>query len=142
MRRRPSTRAKRRRYLASVVVALTALPLLAHVERGTAASAAAVTEVTVAPTADARVLAAYPTTNFGSLSRLDVDNPGEQSFLRFDLTGVSGTVQRATLRLFVRNGSANGPSIYPIRLSIRLWWRRTKSEAPCAPTSSFQPRSS
>ena len=98
------------RFVASLVVALTALPVLAHVERG--AAAAATTEVTVAPMADARVLAAYPTTNFGSVSRLDVDSPGEQSFLRFDLTGVSGTVQRATLRLFVRNGSSNGPSLY------------------------------
>ncbi len=97
------------RYLASLVVVLTALPVLGHLQRD---AAAATTEVTVAPMADARVLAAYPTTNFGSVSRLDVDSPGEQSFLRFDLTGVSGTVQRATLRLFVRNGSSNGPSLY------------------------------
>ena len=68
--------------------------------------------MTVAPVADARVLEANPTTNYGSLSRLDVDNPGEQSYLRFAVNGVSGTVQRATLRFFVRNGSSNGPSLY------------------------------
>ena len=103
----------RRRYLSSLVVALTALPVLAHVELNTAAGAALnATEVTVAAVADARVLEASPTTNYGSLSRLDVDSPGEQSYLRFDVNGVSGTVQRATLRFFVRNGSSNGPSLY------------------------------
>jgi hypothetical protein len=102
----------RRRYLSSLVVALIALPALAHVDLTTAAGAAASTDVTVAPVADARVLEANPTTNYGSLSRLDVDNPGEQSYLRFAVSGVSGTVQRATLRFFVRNGSSNGPSLY------------------------------
>ena len=70
------------------------------------------TQVVVGAVADARVLEASPTTNYGSLSRLDVDNPGEQSHLRFNVSGVSGAVQRATLRLFVRNGSSNGPSLY------------------------------
>ncbi|MET0727277.1 MAG: DNRLRE domain-containing protein [Acidimicrobiales bacterium] len=79
-------------------------------ETGTAAPTA--TDVTVGATADARVLQASPTTNYGSLARLDVDSPGEQSHLRFAVSGVSGAVQRATLRLFVRNGSSNGPSLY------------------------------
>jgi hypothetical protein len=103
----------RRRYLATLVVAVTSLPVLAHAEPSTAASAApSATVVAVAAVADARVLEASPTTNYGSLSRLDVDSPGEQSYLRFDVSGVSGAVQRATLRLFVRNGSSNAPSLY------------------------------
>jgi hypothetical protein len=37
---------------------------------------------------------------------------GEESYIRFAVTGVTGAVQNATLRLFVNNGSSNGPSIY------------------------------
>jgi hypothetical protein len=68
--------------------------------------------VTFVPVADARVLAASPTTNYGTLTRLDADSPGEESYIRFTVSGVSGTIQNATLRLFVTNGSSNGPSIY------------------------------
>ena len=112
--RRPlAVRGKRRRCLSALVVALTALPVLAQAELVTAADAApSATQVFVGAVADARVLEASPTTNYGSLSRLDVDNPGQQSYLRFNVSGVSGAVQRATLRLFVRNGSSNGPSLY------------------------------
>lgn len=53
-----------------------------------------------------------PTTNYGTGTRLDVDNPGEESYLRFTVSGVTGTVQNARLRLWVTNGSSNGPSLY------------------------------
>jgi len=62
--------------------------------------------------ADARVAEANPTTNYGTASKLNVDSPGEQSYIRFTVTGISGTVQNATLRLFVTNGSSDGPGIY------------------------------
>jgi len=53
-----------------------------------------------------------PDTNDGTLTRLDVDDPGEESYIRFNVSGVTGTIQSATLRLWVTNGSSNGPSIY------------------------------
>jgi len=62
--------------------------------------------------ADARVLEINPTINYGTLNRLDVDSPGEESYIRFTVSGVTGAVQNATLRLFVTDGSSNGPSIY------------------------------
>jgi hypothetical protein len=68
--------------------------------------------MTLAAVEDARVLQSNPTTNYGTLTRLDVDSPGEESYIRFIVTGVTGTVQSATLRLFVTNGSSNGPSLY------------------------------
>jgi hypothetical protein len=68
--------------------------------------------VTLGAEADARVLSSSPNTNYGTLSRLDVDSPGEESYIRFTVSGVSGPVQNATLRLFVSNGSTNGPSLY------------------------------
>jgi len=70
------------------------------------------TGITLAAAADARVLQSNPTTNYGTLNRLDVDNPGQESYIRFTVSGVNGTIQSATLQLFVTNGSSNGPSLY------------------------------
>jgi hypothetical protein len=70
------------------------------------------TGLSLAPVADARVLQANPTTNYGLITRLDVDSPGEESYIRFTVSGVTGAIQSATLRLFVTNGTSNGPSIY------------------------------
>jgi len=58
------------------------------------------------------VLEINPTINYGTLGQLDIDSPGEESYIRFTVSGVTGTIQNATLRLFVTNGSSNGPSIY------------------------------
>ena len=58
------------------------------------------------------MLQSNPNTNYGPLSRLDVDSPGEESYIRFTVSGVSGTIQNATLRLFVSRGSSNGPGVY------------------------------
>ena len=90
-------------------------------DSGGAAGSAAITititagepsTITVSAAADPRVLEANPGTNYGTISRLDVDSPGEESYVRFSVSGVTGAVQSATLRLFVRNGSSNGPSLY------------------------------
>ncbi|MET0489027.1 MAG: DNRLRE domain-containing protein, partial [Acidimicrobiales bacterium] len=97
----------RRRYLSSVLVVVIGAGVLAL-----GAPDAVAADVVVAPVADSRVLQASPTVNTGTASRLDVDNPGEQSYLRFNVTGVTGTVESATLRLFVRNGSANAPKLF------------------------------
>ena len=78
----------------------------------TPTNTSATSVITLAAVADARVLQSNPTLNYGTLNRLDVDNPGQESYLRFTVSGVTGTVQNATLRLFVTNGSSNGPSIY------------------------------
>ena len=86
----------------------------ANIITGTSRDAAqASSTITVPAAADARVLSASPTTNHGSVSRLDVDDPGEHSYLRFNVSGVTGPVTSAVLRLYVTNGSSNGPSLYP-----------------------------
>jgi uncharacterized protein YjiK len=71
-----------------------------------------VSSLTFSPVADARVLQTSPTTNFGTQGRLEVDNPGQESFLRFTVSGLSGPIQSARLRLFATNASTNGPSLY------------------------------
>lgn len=74
---------------------------------------ATTTTVGFGPEADARTVNAYPTTNFGNGTYLESDgSPVIESLLRFSVQGVEGTVRRAVLRLYVTNGSANGPGLY------------------------------
>jgi hypothetical protein len=75
--------------------------------------------LTISPEADARVEEARPTSNFGGSTELrssGASGARVQSFLRFRVTGVPGTVYRATLRLFVLTspgaGTVDGPSLY------------------------------
>ena len=55
------------------------------------------------------------TTNYGSAISLLTDaSPDTQSFLRFALQGVNGTVSSATLRMWATNGSSPGYQVYPL----------------------------
>jgi hypothetical protein len=108
VRRHTAGTVARRRVLLSIATLAVGCGVLVQADT----ASAAVTTATFNPAADARVLQSNPTTNYGSVTRLDVDEPGEQSYLRFTVTGVVGTVQGAKLRLFVRNGSSNAPSLY------------------------------
>ena len=88
------------------------------------------TLLSLAPVADAMVRETNPQTNYGSSSRLDVDSPGEESYLRFVVSGVTGVVQRAMLRLFVTNGSSNGPALYatdPRWSESEITWQKRSS---------------
>ncbi|KFE66832.1 hypothetical protein DB31_9046 [Hyalangium minutum] len=68
---------------------------------------------TFIPIADARVDANNPATNYGGDSVLKVDaSPDYETFLRFEVSGLSGTVRRAKLRLYATDATANGPSVY------------------------------
>lgn len=75
--------------------------------------------------ADAQVSETNPTTNHGNSTSLQVDGGGapEESFIRFTVTGISGTVQSARLRVFATsNSSANGPAVYATETS----WSETE----------------
>lgn len=59
--------------------------------------------------ADARVEENFPTTNFGTQTSLRSDgSPNEMSYLRFD---VQGSPTKATLRLWVRDGTVDAPGV-------------------------------
>ena len=66
--------------------------------------------------ADAQVRQSSPDTNYGDGTTLQVDKASDteiESFIRFTVTGVSGTVQSARLRLYTTtNGTKNGPAVY------------------------------
>jgi hypothetical protein len=68
---------------------------------------------TFSATADARVEAASPTGNFGGASLLGADqSPQVESYLRFSISGVTGRVSSARLRLYATDGSSDGPRVY------------------------------
>jgi chitodextrinase len=78
----------------------------------TVTTAEAVTLHTYVPLADARVQEANPTSNFGTATALLTDaGPAVESMLRFNVSGLSGAVQSARLRLYGTNGTPDGPSV-------------------------------
>ena len=73
-----------------------------------------VRQLTFAPAADAPVYEAQPTTNFATAAlRADGGaDPDVETYLRFQVAGVSGPVQRAKLRLWATTNTADGPAVY------------------------------
>ncbi len=58
----------------------------------------------LAAVADAQVQADVPGSNFGTAKSLGVDgSPVTRSFLRFDVTGLTGAITKATLRVWRLN---------------------------------------
>ena len=77
---------------------------------------APITAFTFVTNTDAYVNQSNPSTNYGNATTLQADgasDPDLESFIRFSVTGISGTVQSARLRVYIpSNGSANGPAVY------------------------------
>jgi hypothetical protein len=65
-----------------------------------------------------------PNSNFGGGPVLGADkSPVVESFLRFNVSGVSGTVTRARLRVYVTNPTGNAPAVY--RADPNVVWSET-----------------
>jgi hypothetical protein len=65
------------------------------------------------PAADARVEQGNPATNFGLDPVLGADtSPLTEPYLRFSVSGISGSIVSAKLRLFATNGTTNGPELH------------------------------
>jgi hypothetical protein len=72
-------------------------------------------ELTFEAEADTQVREFEPEVNFGAETPLRVDggdDPTYQSYLRFTVEGVEGSVARATLRLYAETGADAGLSLY------------------------------
>ncbi len=71
--------------------------------------------LTFAPEADARAEAAQPASNFGTENRLRTDGNGtigiEESYLRFQVAGITGRVTSAKLRLRSTTDTDDGPAV-------------------------------
>lgn len=86
-----------------VVLSVLALPAVASA-----------TTVTLAPTADLRVVQATPTSNFSStyLRTVGSSTAAVQSALKFTVSGALFPLTSAKLRLYVTDASTNGPAVY------------------------------
>jgi hypothetical protein len=111
-----------RRALGLLMGLLLATGFLVAVGSGDAGSEVATT--TVKPTADAYVDGSATKTNFGKSTRLVADaSPTRQSFLRFDLSGITGPVQDARLRIHVANAvDAESPSGGSVAIVNNTTW--------------------
>jgi len=71
--------------------------------------------LTLTAIADARVSQASPTTNYGTATTLQADGgsgAAQTSFIRFNVSGLPGSIQSARLRVFcTTNGTSNGPAV-------------------------------
>jgi phosphatidylinositol-3-phosphatase len=112
-----------------VAAALAAAVGLALLDPGVASA----TTQTLTPVADAYVSESTPTTPTGSATSLYTDgSPFFRSYLRFDLSGVAGTVTKATLRVYAVTGGAAG-EVYDVHGSSDTSWSEsgiTYSNAP------------
>jgi hypothetical protein len=104
----------------------TLTPTITPTPTATNTSPAGSASLTYAVEADARVKQASPTTNYGPLAYLSVDgapDPMEESYLRFNVSGVGGAIQSAKLRVYVTaNGTVNGPAA---QLAGNAWTEST-----------------
>jgi glucose/arabinose dehydrogenase/PKD repeat protein len=91
------------------------------------------------PSDDAYIEAGAPASNFGSDTRLMVDNsPVRHTLLKFNVSGIgSSTVAGAKLRLYCLDGSSSGGNFY--RVSNNSWSEGavTWNNAPVADASSL-----
>jgi hypothetical protein len=69
---------------------------------------------TLNPTADAKVDGSTPTTNYGTVAlRVDA-SPDVRSYLKFNTSGISGTVDSATLRIWATSAQSVGFDVYAV----------------------------
>jgi hypothetical protein len=63
---------------------------------------------------DARVEMANPNTNYGAsyLRTNGGAEPQVDTYMRFSVSGITGAVQSAKLRVYSYNGTTNGPAVY------------------------------
>ena len=73
------------------------------------------TTVTINASADSYVQSDLPSTNFGSSAVLkNITSPDTRAYLKFDLTGIAGTVTKATFRAFTQTSSGSGYELHSV----------------------------
>jgi hypothetical protein len=82
--------------------------------------------------ADSYVDASAPTTNYGTSTQLRVDaSPVVRSFLRFNVSGLTGTVTNATLRVWANSAQSTGYDAYSVADST--WGETTVTDSNAPP---------
>ena len=111
---RPSRGRLRQRTRAALTVILAVVVSATALAATTASSASA--SATFAPTADAYVDSGTPDANYGAALNLRTDNlpTRQRSYLRFAVSGLTGTVRQATLRMYANRTNPVGVAIHPV----------------------------
>ncbi len=82
------------------------------------------TTTTLAPVADSYVQSTTSTTNFGTQTAIYVDADGiKQSYLKFDLHGITGTVTSVTLKIWAGSSQSTGYQVFGV--SNTTWGETT-----------------
>jgi parallel beta-helix repeat protein len=86
-----------------------------------------ITTMTFSPSADAYARLARPSSNYGTSSSLMVagGTASFETYIKFTVSGLTGVVQNAKLRLYVTNGTVDGPAVYgtnPTWTETALTW--------------------
>ncbi len=90
---------------------------------------------TFTPVADSYVDASAPTTNHGKTTSLRVDaTPLIRSYLRFNVTGLTGAATGATLRIWANSAQSVGYSAF--RVADNTWGETTITDANAPPFGS------
>ena len=92
------------------------------------------------PVADAEVRTNKPTSNFGTLTSLRVRTGGNamRSYLRFNVTGLSGTPTNTKLRLFITDGALAARSLYLISNTTWSETGITWNNSPALPATAYR----
>jgi hypothetical protein len=91
---------------------------------------------TVTATADAKVDSSVPTTNFGTVALRVDGSPDVRSYVKFDTTSVTGTIQSATLRIYATSSQSVGFDVYGVTDSS---WTETGLTYANQPSGSIAP---
>jgi acid phosphatase type 7 len=88
--------------------------------------------VSIVPSADSYVDASAPASTHGSATTLRLDgSPLVRTFLRFAVTGITGSVTSASLRIYANSAQSTGFDVY--RVADSTWSEGTISDASAPP---------
>jgi Calcineurin-like phosphoesterase len=119
----------------ALLAAMAGLTLLTVAAPAPAPASAATT--TIAPIADSYVQADQATTNFGGATELRVDaSPVTNTYLKFQVSGLSGTPNKATLKLYTRSTGSTPIRIFPVADTTWTETGITAANAPAAGSTS------
>lgn len=99
----------------------------------------AVQDIVFIPNADTFADASNPDTNYGNAATLEVDgSPVKITYIRFNVTGIAGDIEQASLKFAVTNASTDGGTIYAVTDNTWDETRVTYNNRPSYSSNSLQ----
>ena len=102
---------------AGLIVAAGVVGAIVTISLSVGAGSATSSTLTILASADAMVSKAEPTRNFGTSTVLRLKYDSSNAYVRFTVTGISGQVTSAKLRLYVTDASSTATSVHRVSSS-------------------------